>query len=245
MKKQFLFIVIAVSIVVICAVALAVLISKNSEQNKTHRDTSNDPISLTSDIIKDNQLDALEPIDIDLFMTNIPKAKIPLSSMSRYPQTLKDFDRIYKIEYAKKTLNKQVAVIYKLAFEDGHLFAALLFENSKDDNPEVNNVSEKEYDDWIYTGECYFASPELTSLAKDKLKKDITFQTLESTYPAIRHIFARFYDTQSEFFVWITKILTNEGEIGILLGFDEGFDESIDYSKIENSKILKVVTEEN
>ena len=111
----------------------------------------------------------------------------------------------------KKIEDRKMAVIYKLELEDNNIFAVVVFENTHDYYTDNIIIDSDACDFWLYTGECYFYSPELTILFNEKLEENSSFKDFAKKYSGIEHVFTRYINPESGLIIWTTKILTEKG----------------------------------
>lgn len=211
-------------------------IKKRSEKSEKEVNS----IVLTSGILEDESLNTLSPIDIDVFMGNVRQYKYPLTSSSRYPQTLCEFNSLFKTEHIKKIKDRRIAVIYRIEHKDTRIFAVVIFENSQDDYTDTEEIDAETCHYWIYTGECYFYSPELISWLNKKTEKDSSFEDFTKECPNTELIFTRYMDPESNSVIWMTKVLTEQGVQQVVYGLKTTLEDTVGNIEIGDSKLISI-----
>ena len=238
--------VISAIILIFCCIMVVTIMSMSIKNGNTEKSEKNEVVDnhniLTKMILEDDDINTLSPIDVDLFMRGVPQHQLPLTTSSRYPQILSDFNSRFKIECFKKIEDRKMAVIYKLELEDNNIFAVVVFENTHDYYTDNIIIDSDACDFWLYTGECYFYSPELTILFNEKLEENSSFKDFAKEYSGIEHVFTRYINPESGLIIWTTKILTEKGVQQIIYGLKTTLKYTIGNIEIGDSELIKVIT---
>ena len=246
MKKVVL--IIALSMLVAIIGIIVVKTATGGKQEKTNYSKEDEPgimadekTVFNSSILENEKLKDLSIIDGFNFMSQVPQflnEEINLSN--RVPLTLSSFNNLYSIEYMRRIGDSKVAVIYKLDFDGRTVYAITVFVFTG--SGFSNEMPDQEmYDLWAYTGECYYYSAEGSPLKSETLEKGMSFEEFAGNFPGLEHVFMVCYDYERDFWEWRSKILTENGVLLIVFGF-ERTTESVAQSAIFDSRLIDIIS---